>query len=160
MATLESLYTGIYNKFDSWTTYDLDISMVELEYIKKSSITFPRLEIVPVKFKGEGYLEQRAIEYSCYFKITGYLQKDIPDGQTDSEWCLQDTININLFGMRTMNRLYTLLDDKQAGTWVCPGLLQFDGFPEVWTNFELATPGRSSFTSAFIAKILLTDTEE
>ena len=159
MATLEDLNNGIYNKLVGWSTYDPSVKVDELQHIK-SDIEFPRIEIDTVKFKGSGYISQREIQWDVYFRIVGYLQKDIPDGQQDSEWTISDRLAINMFGIRTVNRIYTLHDDYQAGVWTCPGFLQFDGFPEVWVNFELGTPGRSSFACGLQAKIILTDTEE
>lgn len=119
----------------------------------------PKVIIDVPKFRSSGYIDQRTLEWNFYFSITGYLQKVVPDGQMLTDWTEADRIAINDWAFQTVNRIYSIHDDKQAGLVSISGFQMFGGEVECWVDLEII-PGQACFKIQLMAIVHLTDTEE
>ena len=158
MSALGDLVQAIRAKIQTTDTKNPSINWDELRNLCTRD-GFPRIEIEIIKFKGEGYISQRALEWRVYLKIVGYLKKYVADGSEESNWSENDRIAIADWGMQTVNSVYSILDDKQAGLLNIPALECFGEYPEVWVDLEKIA-GLSTFSFILEVKLLLNDTEE
>jgi len=158
MSSLSDLTTAIKNKIIAEDPDIEGVSWFEERSPNSEGTTTPKIIIDVVKFRSSGYVSQRTLRWNFYYAVTGYLRQVKPDGVTMSEWTEEDRIAINDWAFKTLNRIYSLHDDKQAGTLNVTGFQQFDGEAECWVDLELV--GQAVFKLAFIAIVNLNDTEE
>lgn len=159
MSLLESLTNAIYEKIKAKDSRLPQIVFDELKNLTTDTI-FPRVEIDLVKFKSDGYISQRQMQWRVYYKIVGYTRDStVADGDILHERTLKEKMDIANYGMSMVNNIYSILDDKQAGLISLPGFEMFGVYPEIWTNTEII-PKLSSFMFNIEAIILLDDTKE
>jgi hypothetical protein len=161
MTSFEKLTRTIYEKLLVIDTKYPQFSFSELKDIANHN-RYPRIEIDLIKFKSNGYLDQRNLQWTLYYRIVGYLKDPSvvrEDGNILYDRLIEEKLEIVDYGLRTVNRVYSLLDDKQNGLIDLPGFIKFGSFPEIWTDSELM-PGLASFAFQLEAELILLDTEE
>lgn len=157
MSAFSSMLTAIYNKILTTDTRLPTISFTEtVDNLKE---TYPRVEVSIIKFRGNSYISQREMQWSCFYKVVGYLEKPHDDGNILIERTQQEAIDIINYAIKTVNSIYSLHDDKQNGFITIPSFQQFGEFPEVWTDLELL-PSLASFAFQLEAQFILNDTAE
>lgn len=129
-----------------------------VEEVAPDGTNRPKIIIDVVKFRSARYVDQRTLEWNFYFRIIGYLKKIIPDGTVLNNWTKADRLAINDLAFETVNTVYALHDDKQAGTLNVRGFQMFAGECECWVDLELA-PGQASFGANVVAIMHLADTD-
>ena len=119
----------------------------------------PILKIDVMKWKSDGYIDQRNMEKSLWLMVTGHLGKDsISDGDTDNDWTLEDQLNLIDFSDFVVTDIYKIHDETQLQTFVCPGFSRLGEFPEVWMDLEIA-PKLMTFRFQLEVKFIKKDTE-
>lgn len=157
MSTLGVLSRAIYAKLQT-NSYGAGVFVEEVtDPLNQLIVGTPRLELEIVKADSDRYVNQREMQWDAGFLITGYLKKELTDGK--SNWTIDDKAAILDFGMNTSALVYSLLDDKQAGTLICPNFIMFSGQMEVFVDFEVF-PGVSMFSLIVTPVIKQGDTVE
>lgn len=119
----------------------------------------PILKIDVMKWKANGYVDQRNMDKSLWLMVTGHLGKTtIADGDTDNDWTVEDQCMLTDFSDFVVTDVYKIHDELQLRTFVCPGFYQLGEFPEVWTDLEIA-PKLMTFRFQLEAKFIKKDTE-
>ena len=111
-------------------------------FLTKPSSFYPRLEILPIKYKGDGFVAQTQMECEYRFGVGGYLHR----GHNNVE--AQDMYDLMKFASDTMNAIWSFHNDSIQGNPPCPEFESLVGFPEVF--FEYSTnPNLSEFLFVF-----------
>lgn len=158
MSSLSDLISAIERKVLETDPDVSEISWAEEFDPFEPGITRPKIVIDVPKFRSSGYVSQRTMEWNFYISVTGYLRKIIPDGQLFTKWEREDRLAINDWAFATVNRIYSLHDDKQADSLTVNGFQQFSGEAECWVDLELI-PGQAVFKLNLVAIVQLADTE-
>jgi len=116
--------------------------------------SFPRISILPIKLKGNGYEDQRGLNLEMRYMLVGHLRR------ANETATFADGIELVDFGVETMTLNFKLLDDKLSGTAdLGQGFIQFDPYPGCVFDFELF-PKVSTFICRFAGEFINNDTEE
>lgn len=99
--------------------------------IKDETTFYPRLEILPVKYIGHGYVSQTQIECEYRFGIGGFLLR------ATEEVTAQDTYNCTKFAQDVATAIWSFHSDAIQGNPPCPEFESLVGFPEAF--FEHST---------------------
>lgn len=113
---------------------------------------FPRIEILPLIDKGQGYVCQRDMEHNYQFGIIGYIRRD------KEEISERDVKNIIAMGEKSRALIFELFEDKQKGEIKANLFDYIEGSPILDFDFELFD-NISTFTLGFISSSQLKDTE-
>lgn len=155
MSAFKDMMNVIYSKILANDTRLPTISFTEtVDNLKE---TYPRVEISIIKYRGNGYISQREMDWSCWYKIVGYLQAPNNEGDAYLERTQAEANDIVDYSMQTVTSIYSILDDRD--TISVPSFYQFGDFPEIWTDLELI-PALASFAFQLEAKFILNDTAE
>lgn len=102
-----------------------------LSLLDKPDKMFPRAELLIVKDKANGFIDQRQINHSLRISIGGHIKRD-QDLTTP-----QDMYDAVSFGNEIMNVIYTMHEDNIQGIEICDGFIQVGGFNEIFYEYEL-----------------------
>jgi hypothetical protein len=159
MSSLSTLATAIYNKLLT-SSYNPTVSVTEsVDLSKDMQSGTPRIYMELIYADSDSYQDQRDLQWNMQFMIYGYLKKTILDGTTFTQYTIEDIVASYDFAMDTAALILSLLDDKQEGTFVCPGFIMFSGQIEIVADFEIL-PGISMFALKVIPIIKQSDTTE
>lgn len=114
---------------------------------------YPRINILPIKLKSNGYRSQRELEFDLRYLIVGMTRRenDIP--------VFSDAIGIIDFAIETFSILMGTLDQKIAGVSLGSGFIQNDEYPEAIFDYEMF-PRTNTFIIEFAAEFINPDTQE
>lgn len=157
MSSFSEYFTALNSKLAN-STYVTDTSNITFgespDIASYTASKFPRLEILIVKLKCNGYVSQRKMTWAIRYAIVGYIATD-----TDSFFPTVSEINeITNFSKETVDLNYQFLNDKQAGTPPCTGFETLGQYPEIFIEKELI-PKTITFIADVEAQILIPDTE-
>lgn len=113
--------------------------------------SFPRLEILIIKLKYDGYTDQRIINQSFRFSIAGHIKRDYEIVTP------QDMFSLIDFGTELTSILFSVHNDVISGISPCDGFIKMGDFPEVFFEHE-TFPKTSSVILVAEAEIQLIDT--
>jgi hypothetical protein len=157
MGALDTLFESVDTKLKT-CSFITDVNNVTYgenpDIAGKDATFFPRIETLVVKFKCNGYADQRNLQWELRLGSAVYIRSDsyarFPT--------LGEMKTIAQYGKEVADKYFSFLDDKQAGLPPCVGFEKLYDYPEIFFEKELIpkTMAALIFTSI---ELLLPDTE-